>query len=189
MVTVAAGRPPPHALTDWDRRCGFTEADDVVGARRAEDLAAVEQLGARPVWLDFLDRQYMGGEPPSVVSVAQAIEAVLRERAPDLVASPLGLSHPDHVVTAAACFDVAARMRNIEWVVYEDAIYRATGGVMEQAMSRLEGKGFALQPLDVASTTRKHDAVFHYTSQLKGLADLLDDATRPERYWKLSARP
>src|ERR1051326_50105 len=58
VVTVVAGRPGPHELTGWRRRCGFGPDDGVVGARREEDAAAVRVLGASPVWLEFLDRQY-----------------------------------------------------------------------------------------------------------------------------------
>ena len=192
VVTVTAGKPPPHRLTDWDRQCGFSEMDDVVQARRAEDAAAVEQLGARPRWLDFLDRQYVGGQPPSRVGIRSAIEAVItgrRDGAPGMIASPLGLSHPDHVVTAAACFDLARAMPTMTWVVYEDAIYRATDGTTSEAVVRLAEAGFALEPLDVKASTRKRAAIDRYPSQLKGLGGLIGDAYKPERYWSVVSRP
>ncbi len=191
-MTVTAGKPPPHHLTDWDRQCGFSETDDVVQARRAEDVAAVEQLGARPRWLDFLDRQYAGGQPPSRVGIRSAIEAVItgrRDGAPGMIASPLGLSHPDHVVTAAACFDLARAMPTMTWVVYEDAIYRAADGTTSEAVVRLAEAGFALEPLDVSASTRKRAAIDRYPSQLKGLGSLIGDAYKPERYWSVVGRP
>ncbi len=183
VVTVTAGKPPPHPLTDWDRQCGFMESDDVVGARRAEDEAALAQLGSQPVWLDFLDRQYRDGEPPAKPGVARAIEAVLRDRAPEVIASPLGLSHPDHLVTAAACLDIARGKPAVTWIVYEDAIYRALAGATDEAMARLKHHRFALRPLEVSATSRKGAAIDCYATQLKGLGELIRDAYRPERYW------
>jgi LmbE family N-acetylglucosaminyl deacetylase len=189
VVTVTAGTPPPHPLTDWDRICGFAEGDDVSGARRSEDEAALKHLGARPAWLDFLDRQYMGGEPPARFDVALAIEAVLRDGGAELVASPLGLGHPDHIVTAAACFDVARRLREPAWILYEDAIYRRNEDLAAEALSRLSADGYVLEPVPVAASAGKRAAVESYRSQVRGLGELLSDAFRPERYWKVVARP
>jgi len=185
VVTVTAGKPPPHPLTDWDRQCGFAESDDVVGARRAEDKAALAQLGSQPVWLEFLDRQYRDGEPPAQPGVARAIEAILRDRAPEMIASPLGLSHPDHLVTASACLDVARGRRAVTWIIYEDAIYRAIAGATDEALARLKHYRFALRPLEVSATSRKSAAVDCYSTQLKGLGNLIRDAYRPERYWSV----
>ncbi len=163
----------------------------MVGARQAEDEAAVEQLGARPLWLDFLDRQYSGGEPPSRARVKDAIEAVLtisRDGGPSIIASPLGLAHPDHIVTAAACFDVARAARALSWVVYEDAIYRATDGATNEAMARLAEAGFEMKALKVGATARKSAAIDRYSSQLKGLGELVLDAYKEERYWSVDRR-
>jgi LmbE family N-acetylglucosaminyl deacetylase len=182
VVTVTAGRPGPHPLTDWDRTCGFGEGDDVVAARRAEDEAAVALLGARPRWLDFLDRQYAGGTPPDPAHVAGALRRTVEHAA--LVASPLGLLHPDHVAVAEAC----AMLRPGRWIVYEDVIYRAQGAATEERMAAFRNDGLVLEPIDVAKTPRKRDAIARYTSQVRGLADLLEDAYRPERYWTVTTR-
>jgi LmbE family N-acetylglucosaminyl deacetylase len=178
VVTVAAGRPGPHPLTDWDRACGFAEGDDAVGARRDEDQAALACLGARPWWLDYLDSQY--APVASHLEVADAIDGVLSQSGADHVAMPLGLSHPDHVMTAAACRHVARRKPDLAWIVYEDVIYR-------RLVDRRTAEGFALRdltipPVDIA---RKRQAIERYPSQLRGLRDLWLDALEPERYWML----
>ena len=188
VVTVGAGKPPPHPLTDWDGRCGFGEGDDVMGARRIEDEEALKHLGARPLWLEFLDRQYMGGEPPSRAEVAVAIEAVVAANGHDAVASPLGIGHPDHLVTAAACRDVARRLREVGWIFYEDVIYRATNGSTEQALAQAAADGFVLRPMQVAVAGSKRAALDSYTSQLRGLGELVRDAYLPERYWTVVSR-
>jgi LmbE family N-acetylglucosaminyl deacetylase len=59
VITVFAGRPPRRErVTPWDAAAGFGPGDDVVGARRMEDRRALGALGARPLWLPFLDAQY-----------------------------------------------------------------------------------------------------------------------------------
>src|SRR5690349_10030993 len=103
VVTVIAGRPGPHELTDWDGKCGFGQDDDVMGARRVEDAGAIERLGARPLWLDFLDRQYdPDWSSPDPARVADAIRPLINDAG--VIASPLGLLHPDHIAVAEACF-------------------------------------------------------------------------------------
>ena len=182
MVTVTAGRPGPHPLTEWDAKCGFHDGDDVVGARRKEDEAALSLLGARPLWLDFLDHQYAPEAP--VAEVAEALERALGDFG--VVASPLGLAHGDHLVTAAACLEVARRHPEKSWFLYEDVIYRETVGGTEDALSRLRDLGFALEeatfPVDDGL---KRAAIAAYASQVRGLGRLLDDAYAPERYWTM----
>src|SRR4051812_5407345 len=105
VVTVFAGRPPAGtALTEWDAASGFSPGDDVVGARRAEDRAALELLGAEPYWLDHLDSQY--GASPSVTEVAASLGAVVTTLTPSTVVIPLGLFHSDHALAHAACLYV-----------------------------------------------------------------------------------
>lgn len=61
VITVLAGRPPayPEVPSEWDALGGFKPGDDVVAARRLEDLAALEVLGSDHRWLDFPDHQYL----------------------------------------------------------------------------------------------------------------------------------
>jgi LmbE family N-acetylglucosaminyl deacetylase len=184
VVTVIAGRPGPHELTDWDRQCGFGPDDDVMGARREEDAAAMRLLEATPMWLDFLDRQYAAEwTSPKPDEVAAALRPLAGEAA--LVASPLGMLHPDHVAVAQACFALAHTMHDLRWLVYEDAIYRATDGASSEATARLIAAGFTLKELAIPPAERKRKAIACYTSQVKGLGGLLEDAYRPERYWEL----
>jgi LmbE family N-acetylglucosaminyl deacetylase len=184
VVTVVAGRPGPHELTDWDGRCGFGPDDDVMGARRLEDDAALRHLGGIPVWLDFLDRQYADhSSSPDPDGVAEAIRPLIDDAG--VVASPLGLLHPDHVAVAAGCFQVARSLPSLPWIVYEDAIYRATPGASDAATAQLRDAGLYLEPFEIAPATRKREAIESYVSQLKGLGDLVLDAYEPERYWTL----
>jgi LmbE family N-acetylglucosaminyl deacetylase len=184
VVTVTAGRPGPHELTDWDGKCGFGPDDDVMGARRLEDAAAIEWLGGRSLWLDFLDRHYdPDWESPDPARVADAIRPLINDAG--VVASPLGLLHPDHIAIASACFQLARSLPSLPWILYEDAIYRATDGATEAAAAKLRASGLYLEPFAIAPAERKREAIDCYTSQLQGLGDLILDAYEPERYWTL----
>ena len=73
VCTVFAGRPEryPDEVTEWDALGGFQTGDDVVAARREEDLAALAVLGAQHHWLEFSDHQPRSDlprPPPSNIS-------------------------------------------------------------------------------------------------------------------------
>ena len=78
VATVFAGVPrDPRQRTEWDARSGFADAAEALAARRAEDAAALAELGAAPRWLDFRDDQY--GDPERVDELAAALGAVFDE--------------------------------------------------------------------------------------------------------------
>ena len=62
VVTVFGGPPAqyPDPPSEWDALGGFRAGDDVVALRREEDVAALKVLDARPLWLEFVDHQYLG---------------------------------------------------------------------------------------------------------------------------------
>ncbi len=172
-------------MTDWDRRCGFADGDDVVGARRREDEEALARLRATPVWLDFLDHQY--GPRHSPEELVEALENAIGDA--ETVTYPIGLFHEDHVMTAVACTGLATRSRDRRWVVYEDAIYRPVPGRTDTALEALRERG--LEPVAVsvpAAGSAKREAISAYRSQVLGLGDLLSDAYEPEHYWELARR-
>ena len=61
VITVLAVRPPayPDEPSEWDALGGFKPGDDVVAARRLEDVAAMEVLESDYRWLEFADHQYL----------------------------------------------------------------------------------------------------------------------------------
>ena len=177
-------------MTEWDRAAGFADGDDVIGRRQEEDEAALRMLGARPVWLEFLKREY--GDPPSHLGVADALDEVIRNTGATVVVSPLGLVHDDHVLTAAASFEVARRRPGMRWLVYEDAIYRMTEGKTDEALARHREAGFVLEKAVQdfpPAANNKRAAINCYPTQLRALGDRWRDALEPERYWSVVARP
>ena len=189
VVTIFAGRPPAdRPLPEWDRASGFDPGEDVIGARRAEDAEALHHLGARPVWLDFLDAQY--GDAPSAADVADALESALCEAEPATVCIPLGLFHSDHALAHAAALAVRVRHRRWRWLAYEEPMYRRVPDALHARLRALSAAGITAIPVDgVQATDGKRDALACYASQLRALATPgrpgYGDALARERYWAL----
>lgn len=191
VLTVFAGAPRSGArITEWDASAGFHAGDDVVALRRAEDAAALRELGARPLWLSFRDAQYEAAPP--VRDVAREIERAVRVLDPACVVLPLGLFHSDHVLVREAALLARAREGPRRWLVYADAIYRALPDLESRARADLEARGHRLLPLDAPRTgtsPRKRAAVARYASQLHALATPgrpgHADAFEPERLFEL----
>jgi LmbE family N-acetylglucosaminyl deacetylase len=177
VITVFAGRPAHGGpVTGWDAAAGFSEGDDVMGSRHAEDRAALAVLGARARWLPFHDAQY--GGPVGADAVVGSLATALRACRPDVVALPLGLFHDDHKTTHAAGLRLARRWPRLTWL----------------RLVRLGAEGLTPEPLpsDPMPARReelKRRAVACYASQLRALAGPgrpgYDDVFEPERYWRL----
>jgi len=192
VITVFAGRPrAPGPLREWDAAAGFGPGDDVIAARRQEDRAALARLGARPVWLDFVDDQY--GEPPDTNQLAAALEAAILADRPSMVLMPLGLFHHDHALTHQAGVAVLRRQPSLAWFAYEDALYRAFPNVLAERLDGLRRDGVEARWADIGSAAgveTKAAAIACYASQLRALGTPgrpgHADALAPERFWRLS---
>lgn len=192
VMTVFAGKPAPgHALTHWDHAGGFTSDSDVVAVRCDEDEAALALLGARPVWLDFRDRQYRGSQ--TVEALASRIETELSRLQLQSIVMPLGLHHRDHRLVHSACMRVMRRDFSRKWFIFEDAIYRRYAGLVTQKLSELEIDGVRLERIELplGSLALKRAAVECYASQLKALNSPgfpgYADVFEAEAYWHIHA--
>jgi LmbE family N-acetylglucosaminyl deacetylase len=200
VVTVFGGRPRtyPDPPTEWDALGGFAAGDDVVAARRGEDRAAMAVLGAEPVWLDFVDHQYLTPpEQPASGEVASALGAAIDAVQPTAVFIPMGLANPDHVVTHEASLVVRQERPDLAWFAYEDHGYKHLPGLMAWRVSRLFRAGLwptpAIVPLDT-DLARKHLAFSCYASQIPplqrdhALSERLD-ANVSEQFWRIAPPP
>ena len=93
VLTVLAGDPDSNEPAgEWDRSSGFATAGEASRARRAEDAAACERLGARPMWLPYGDDQYERGGADDKIRAA-----VVEAAGTGLVLLPgFPLVHDDH---------------------------------------------------------------------------------------------
>ena len=204
VITVMAGRPAsyPDEVTTWDAAAGFVTGDDVVAARRQEDLAAMASLGADPVWLDFPDHQYLApADRPTAADVAPVLEAAVVAARPSAVFLPMGLAHPDHVLTHHAGLLVREGLSDEgagpEWFCYEDAGYKHLPGMLARRIATLFGRGLWPTPAVVPirpDMEAKGTAIQLYASQVGPLerdfhlSEQLAAAV-PEQYWRLSPPP
>lgn len=185
VVTVFSGGPPRwDELTGWNRDCGFSVGDDVVAARRAEDVAALAVVGARPRWFDLPELQY--GVPSTDEDVRAAVRAALPTRPGSLVLAPLGVHHADHEQLGRVVVAVAAERPELDWHLYDDLPYRDHHA--DAYRRRLgEVRGLVPAALPSAPVAFKRAAVRKYRSQVRGLHEWLAPAFGREGYWKLGA--
>lgn len=192
VVTVFAGMPAESwPLPDWDAACGFASARQAIAARRREDRAALERLGAQPCWLGCLDRQYRRGSDAE--GAASRLARAFHRHAPGTVAIPLGLFHDDHREARCAALRLMAARKGWNWLAYEEAIYRRIPGLVEESLAELRCARIGLEAFEPGTggqdPYRKRSAVECYASQLRGLATVgrpgHADAMAPERYWRL----
>jgi LmbE family N-acetylglucosaminyl deacetylase len=205
MTTVFAGGPPAvDPITGWEALSGFFDPGaDIVDARREEDRQASAAVGASYEHLDLWDHQYRlptyGYRGPTddsalIRAVAADLEALISASEKTTWAIPLGLSHPDHQLTAAACVAVAERLSDRKWLVYEELPYAVyLPDTVGQAVSTLHSSGFGLEPTDVGQGSTdleaKWQAVNCYRSQLGPLGDAVATAVNtPEKIWRLVRR-
>ncbi|MFP3707935.1 PIG-L deacetylase family protein [Paraburkholderia tropica] len=190
VCTVFAGRPREPMRTEWDAASGFADAHEAIAARWREDETALALCGATAVWLDFLDSQY--GETPRVDDVAEALDAQFRRFDECVPVCPLGLGHCDHELVGAACRQLLDSGRLERYIAYEDAIYRATPGVLSDGLARVAQAGLRARPVRAsafgAPTLRrvwatKRSALRAYSSQARAFSGFPPDVARIERFW------
>jgi LmbE family N-acetylglucosaminyl deacetylase len=205
VVTVMGGQRESGSYDEvswWDGLCGFQSGEDVVVARRAEDKAALDVLGAHQRWLEFADHQYDADGPgtnrPSAYDVADALESALDGINPSALMLPMGLANPDHVLTHEACRVVIDRRPNA-WPLfaYAEAGYQHIPGILAWRIGRLLKSGLWPTPAPLFADTgldAKRKALACYPSQLRALGnewgyDASHGARIAESYWQLAPAP
>jgi LmbE family N-acetylglucosaminyl deacetylase len=197
VATVFAGSPTAPVTSQFGRSLleawGLGEADPMAG-RRAEDLRATAELGARAVHLPLLDALFrrdssgahlyedvtdvFSGFPargdPAIESARTALDEIVGDVQPALVIGPMGIGgHVDHVLVR----DVVAALRpqKSHLLSYEDLPYASADVAIEVGLNR------GLSPIAVlfeGHWTAKARAVVAYASQLPAVSwrtDALDD--------------
>ncbi len=200
VITVLAGRPPayPEVPSDWDALGGFGPGDDVVAARRLEDLAAMEVLESGHRWLEFADHQYVApADRPTPADVAPTLAATIAELNPTAVFVPMGLGNPDHVMVHDASLLVRQEQLDRTWFCYEDHGYKHIPGLLAWRVAKL----LKTQPWPtpaivphVPDEERKRRAIWAYTSQIPPLErdhalSARMEARVPEQFWRLDPPP
>lgn len=183
VVTVFAGDPLPEQSTGWDRASGFSSSSEAMAARRDEDLAALDALGASAIHLGLLDNQYGGCSPEAVI---ESLHREIARLTPDLVIGPLGVGHPDHVTTREA---LLADPPPCDLWLYADlpyCTYRWRGESRTHRRLRREGHHLDVAHPRLGNSQAKLTAIGRYRSQASLFK--LDRLTVPERFWHVQPR-
>lgn len=186
-------------LTPWDRGARyFTEGSDVTGVRRGEDISSAAFINASTLHLAYWDRQYRTEvygycgvteeELPDVI--ANDLLCQIDQLSVDACVIPLGITHPDHRITAEAGLIFADRYRG-ELYMYEELPYAVEDSAeVADRKRKLIERGFmlaqdsSLEFLD--DRALKMAAVRCHSSQRRLLRRRGRTAVRtPERVWKL----
>ena len=202
VVTLFGGPPDryPDPPTEWDALGGFRAGDDVVALRREEDRAAMEVLDARPVWLDFVDHQYLArAERAAPDEIAKSLGAVIDDVRPTAVFLPMGLANPDHVAThdAGTLLALDPAVSGITWFCYEDSGYKHIPGMLAWRIAKLFASELWPTPMIVPTVVdhdRKRAAIECYRSQLGPLnrdhaLGARIGGSVPEQFWLLAPPP
>ncbi|WP_433766212.1 PIG-L family deacetylase [Pseudomonas putida] len=200
VITVFAGLPDPEITAPaWDLATGFSSAYQAVLARRDEDTESMRRLGAKNAWLNFWDSQY--GRSYQATDLVPTLQTIIEQRG-GTVLMPMGLRHPDHLLTSNACLAVREALllaqkydengappdQQMNWVVYEEATYRQFPGLVLTRLAAWKQAGLTMRAVKFPTTSvmKKAYAAGAYQSQLPlfGTAKRADMAS-PERYWQL----
>ena len=200
VINVFAGSPHDNgAFPFWDRMTGATDSRERLAERIAEDAAALELAGHRPVNLGFLDEQYR--------TAAQPVEPLvdgLRDRVADapLIYAPaaIGYMGSDHSLVREAALRLADEGA-VEARLYADLPHALIYGWPSWVSGRpgqvdpaplweaaLLDAGIAPQEavpsvreLSPGGRARKLEAVLTYRTQSAALDLMFGGLTRPDR--------
>jgi LmbE family N-acetylglucosaminyl deacetylase len=184
VITVFGGYPedPENTVTPYDKKCGFKNAEHAVSARRHENDRATALLHATKIDLDFPDSQY--GERVDQEEVTEQLQRFVDGQDYEYIMAPLGLAHPDHILTTAA---VLALETDLPIYLWEDLPLRVVEP--ELVPKRLKELGIDV-PVWNANTNRekiaeKIRALSCYGSQIG--TGILDPFLLyvPERFYRL----
>lgn len=180
VATVCTGTPADHPLTSFDRESGFASTEQAVKRRRAEDIAAMRDLGAVHRHLGLLDSQYLGGHPDKQDAIVEVVAHAVVVTGAMRLFTVLGLLHPDHVAVHAAVAVVAAELR-LPWWCWEELPHRVLEP--EVAVDRARLLGGTPDWVGGDQLAKKQRAVSRYASQRWALN--LRACWTPERFWRM----
>lgn len=192
MITVMAGAPSIHTHDEWNSRTtGRSYAPDAIQVRKGEDAAAMQILGAKPIWLNLWDRIYLNGKSHDELTIARALTPVLMIEKVSSMVAPLGIAHGDHVTVSNACLSVAVEL-GIPVYLYSDMPYALEcSEAVQLRINELSRDGLEIRALDnIGATGATKKRIFKsYRSQYKpirrGHPNFEQSMAAPEQYWQV----
>lgn len=200
ITTAFSGGPQAvQPLPAWDRASRyFRQGADVMAIRRGEDISAAAMINASTHHLNFWDVQYRTGQygyqgvrdAQLPRAIADQLLSIASEHPAEGWLIPLGIDHPDHVITAEACL-LAASACPMTTYLYEELPYaieksRAAGA----RKNLLVQQGFVIEDqtdtLSVRDRALKAAVIRCHASQRRPLGRRIRTAVYSrERIWRL----
>jgi LmbE family N-acetylglucosaminyl deacetylase len=192
VFTIFGGDAPEGApVAEWDLQCGFSPEANVMEARRNEDAQALGVLGAVPIWGTELQEGYRE-DTPDEAEVTKLIVDAIATNSPSHVVFPLGLSHRDHLLVAAATGAAIRQLAISNAFAYAERPYaQRKPGVVKRRRAELCEGGAEFFAAALPRQARRGDrsAIRCYASQLRGLKmSAFRMGLFRERYWQVSWR-
>ncbi|MEZ4521070.1 MAG: PIG-L family deacetylase [Thermomicrobiales bacterium] len=191
IVTVFGGDPGDRTseFVRFQHERWKLEDGDAVGARRKEDLVAVNQLGesVSTVWLDYLDAIYRRPEYSDDLALFGTLvdddRSLIGQIAGDLAALgdpfvlPLAIgSHVDHQLVFEAGRVLAAKGADV-WC-YPDLPYALDSDAYRHRLEHVGDAAPCVRSIDEASFESKWRAIECYASQLPVIFRAIEDPRR-----------
>lgn len=179
VLTVFGGMPKnKEVCTAYDQKSGFNSAEEAIIARRGEDSVALTTIGAKQVWFDVPDNQY--SEERDYEEVVHWLTRAFKDYAEVFI--PLGLLHPDHIITGELLRGMVDDKR--DYYVYMDMPYYVDNP--EIAVDQLRKLPSAEYTFRGGDLGKKMLAISCYRSQvpITNIYHLMCD----ERYYKLNEK-
>lgn len=174
VLTVFGGVPNnKNVCTAYDQKSGFGNAEEAVLARREEDAVALTTLGAKQLYLDYVENQY--GQIQRFSSIEENLVSIAEEY--DEVYVPLGMLHPDHEMLGDICRNIETEDK--QFYVYADLPYYVDNPDMfVERLKAIEEKSYVYRGGDLG---KKMLAAICYKSQffITNIYHLMAD----ERYY------
>ncbi len=188
LVTVYGGTPsryPPLVDRPHDDRCGFSQTDDPMAVRRAEDEEAMTSIGWTAHHLPYLDVQYRKPASGRAHDAATIQGTLLRLWSaagnPTEVWAPAGIAHEDHKWMRNR-LERFARDTGVELMLWMEPGYRSHYPRDARRVER-EVAYVKTHRLETMEIVRKLTLIRHYRSQLNGISALaLTDALLCEEF-------
>lgn len=178
VLTVFAGIPKDKELiSPYDEKMGFSHSYIAARVRRNEDGRALQLLGAKWRYLDYLDGQY--NNPADTGDIVNDI--IMEAGQYDLLLGPVGIQHPDHVQVAQAMRQ-AANYLDMPIYLYADLPYRV---IYPGAVHELVNGLISEYPGEKGTKDAKLGACQEYSSQWDKEDIVAKNVLISEQMWRL----
>lgn len=144
--------------------CNFVNAKEVNG-NLLDDVYGKQDKNLLVNWIEQTIRDH---DTPEVLNLNVFV--------------PLGIHHPDHIFLSDCLYEIMQKY-NCIFFLYSELPYRVLYPALhEERLNKFKSK-YKITQIDIASNTKKLDAIKFYDSQIQG--DIIKDLIVEEKLWRI----